>query len=188
MSPRHDTGANGDVTELLASAERFAKGRWRRDRRGVDTYVLRNGDESAELIASEETATALLDLLASAPAELAARDRELRRLRERIEDLEARQAETAAATTRAPKRREPATLEDTPLALVAPFHPSPQLVAAAKQDPLLALAVQATKAMQPDAKELERARLNAMSYAASRRDMDAFWSASKQRSVKTPKR
>ncbi len=75
-----------------------------------------------------------------------------------------------------------------PLALVAPFRPTPQVLAAAKRDPLLALAVQATKAMQPDAKELERARLIAMAFAVSRRDMDGFWAASKQRSAKAATR
>jgi hypothetical protein len=185
---RRGTESDGDTGELRAAAERFAKARWRRDRAGVDVYVLRDGDAPAELIASEDTARALFDVLASLPARLEARERELRRLQERIEDLEARETREAAAPANAGRARGPATLEDVPLALVAPFRPSPQTLADAKRDALLALAVQATKAMQPDAKELERARLNAMAYAASRRDMDAFWAASKQRSVKPPKR
>ena len=193
-----------DADGLRAAAARFAKTRWRRDRQGVHVYVLRDGEDGAQLIAREETAAALFEVLGSLPEQLEEREREVRRLQDRIEDLEARAGRDAgargghdtapragrdaAAVGRGDRGHGPATLENVPLALVAAFRPSPQTLAAAKRDPLLALAVQATKAMQPDAKELERARLNAMAYAASRGDMDAFWAASKQRSVKPPKR
>lgn len=77
------------------------------------------------------------------------------------------------------------TLENVPASLIAPFHPDARTLAAAKENPLVALAVQATKAMQPDASELERARLLAMAYAASTGDLERFWTARAQRSAKT---
>ncbi len=77
------------------------------------------------------------------------------------------------------------TLESVPASLIAPFHPDSRTLAAAKENPLVALAVQATKAMQPDASELERARLLAMAYAASTGDLERFWTARAQRSAKT---
>lgn len=197
MSPRrarHDE----DADELATTAARFARGRWRRDHDDAEVWTLRDGERGATLIASAETAAALLDALSAVPDELSERDREIRRLRERIEDLEARASEPAgkrgadktggARTAPDSARGAPATLENVPLALVAGFRPTAQMTAAAKKDPLLALAVQATKAVQPDASELDRARLVAMAYAASRGDLDAFWAASKQRSVKKAKR
>jgi len=65
--------------------------------------------------------------------------------------------------------------------LSAPFRVSPASVSAAKTDPLQALAVQVARAMGEDSKEIERARLIAMAFAATRGDMDAFWTARKQR-------
>ncbi len=67
--------------------------------------------------------------------------------------------------------------------MVAPFHPDQRTLASAKKDPLVALAVQASKAMQADASELERARLLAMAYAASTGDLERFWAARTQRSA-----
>jgi hypothetical protein len=52
---------------------------------------------------------------------------------------------------------------------------------AAQTDPLAALSVQVAKALQPDAKEIERARLIAMAFAASKGDLEAFWAARKMR-------
>jgi hypothetical protein len=78
-----------------------------------------------------------------------------------------------------------ATLESVPASLIAPFRPDARTLTAAKENPLVALAVQATKAMQPDASELERARLLAMAYAASTGDLERFWTARAQRSAKT---
>jgi len=75
-------------------------------------------------------------------------------------------------------------LENVPASLIAPFHPDARTLSAAKENPLVALAVQATKAMQPDASELERARLLAMAYAASTGDLERFWTARAQRSAK----
>ena len=52
---------------------------------------------------------------------------------------------------------------------------------AAQTDPLAALSVQVARALQPDARDIERARLIAMALAASRGDMDAFWTARRMR-------
>src|SRR6185436_10706352 len=65
--------------------------------------------------------------------------------------------------------------------LSAPFRVTGPAAAAARTEPLIALAVQVAKALDPQAKELERARLIAMAFAASRGDLDAFWAARKQR-------
>jgi hypothetical protein len=54
---------------------------------------------------------------------------------------------------------------------------------AAASDPLAALSVQVARALLPDAKEIERARLIAMAFAASRGQMDDFWSARKMRTA-----
>jgi hypothetical protein len=55
---------------------------------------------------------------------------------------------------------------------------------AAKDDPLVALAVQVAKALQSDAREVERARLIAMAFAAARGDTAGFWAARAQRGAK----
>ena len=68
--------------------------------------------------------------------------------------------------------------------LAAPFRVSGKASKAAQTDPLIALAVQASRALQPDAKEIERARLIAMSLAATNGDMEAFWAARRQRGSK----
>ena len=63
---------------------------------------------------------------------------------------------------------------------------------AAQTDPLVALSVQVARALQSDAKEIERARLIAMAFAASKGDLDSFWTARRMRAqstktAKTPK-
>ena len=70
------------------------------------------------------------------------------------------------------------------LALAAPFHVGPKEMKAAATDPLAALSVQVARALLPDAKEVERARLIAMAFAASRGQMDDFWAARKMRGGK----
>jgi hypothetical protein len=60
----------------------------------------------------------------------------------------------------------------------------PRVKAAAKKDPLMALAVQVAKATGENASELDRARLRAMATAVSRSDLDTFWAASTERSPK----
>ena len=71
--------------------------------------------------------------------------------------------------------------DDAVLALAAPFHVGPKEMKAAATDPLAALSVQVARALLPDAKEVERARLIAMAFAASRGQMDDFWAARKMR-------
>jgi hypothetical protein len=75
--------------------------------------------------------------------------------------------------------------DEAALSLAAPFRVGPKEMKAAQTDPLAALSVQVAKALQPDAKELERARLIAMAFAASKGDLDAFWAARKMRTQST---
>ena len=65
--------------------------------------------------------------------------------------------------------------------LSAPFNVSPRAIAAAKDDPLKALAVQVARALGEGAPDIERARLIAMALAASQGEMDRFWEARRQR-------
>ncbi len=65
--------------------------------------------------------------------------------------------------------------------LAAPFRVSAKAAAAARADPLAALAVQVAKALSPDATPVDRARLIAMAFAASQGDLEAFWAARRQR-------
>jgi hypothetical protein len=118
---------------------------------------------------------------------------EVRRLRARVQDLEAEVASRAREPRRAradEKRpaREPAggraqPAEDLASLLAAPFRVSPRTAAAAKDDPLAALAVQVARSLSEDAGDVERARLIAMAFAAAQGNMDAFWQARKQRSL-----
>jgi hypothetical protein len=65
--------------------------------------------------------------------------------------------------------------------LAAPFRVSAKAAAAARADPLAALAVQVAKALSPDASPVDRARLIAMAFAASQGDLETFWAARRQR-------
>jgi hypothetical protein len=65
--------------------------------------------------------------------------------------------------------------------LAAPFRVSAKAAAAARADPLAALAVQVAKALSADASPVDRARLIAMAFAASQGDLEAFWAARRQR-------
>lgn len=118
---------------------------------------------------------------------------EVRRLRARVRDLETEEARRAREPRRAAadEKREareagagkaqPA--EDLASLLAAPFRVSPRTAAAAKDDPLAALAVQVARSLSEDAGEVERARLIAMAFAAAQGNMEAFWQARKQRSL-----
>jgi hypothetical protein len=148
--------------------------------------TLGRGDDAVRLYARHDVAAALLALLDALPRALARAHEEAGDLRDQLERARARL--DAEAAPRAPGRPTPdpkatATLENVPVALVAPFRPTPRALAAAKSDPLIALAVQATKAMQPEANDVERARLLAMAFAASQGDMERFWAARRQRSA-----
>jgi hypothetical protein len=65
--------------------------------------------------------------------------------------------------------------------LSAPFNVSPKAAAAAKSDPLAALAVQVARALGEGAADIERARLIAMALAATQGEMERFWEARRQR-------
>jgi hypothetical protein len=116
---------------------------------------------------------------------------EVRRLRGRVQDMEveetrrekeARRGKPADKEKEKPARAaEPA--EDLASLLAAPFRVSPRTAAAAKDDPLAALAVQVARSMSDDAGDVERARLIAMAFAAAQGNMDAFWQARRQRSL-----
>ncbi len=71
--------------------------------------------------------------------------------------------------------------EDAGALLAAPFRVSARAAAAARIEPLSALAVQVAKALSPDASPVERARLIAMAFAASQGDLESFWAARRQR-------
>lgn len=118
---------------------------------------------------------------------------EVRRLRGRVEQMEADEARRAREPRRGkadakPASREaeaarPRPAEDLASLLAAPFRVSPRTAAAAKDDPLAALAVQVARSLSEDAGEVERARLIAMAFAAAQGNMDAFWQARRQRSL-----
>lgn len=117
---------------------------------------------------------------------------EVRRLRARVHDLEAeesrreREPRPAKAQAKGEARQEAAKgqpSEDLASLLAAPFRVSPRAAAAAKDDPLAALAVQVARSLSEDAGDVERARLIAMAFAAAQGNMDAFWQARKQRSL-----
>lgn len=107
---------------------------------------------------------------------------EVRRLRQEVADLEARQERQAAR----PAPQEPAPppvemLDDLGSLLSAAFRVSPRAASAARTEPLAALAVQVAKAVADDAPDKEKARLIAMAFAASEGDLDAFWEARRSR-------
>jgi hypothetical protein len=117
---------------------------------------------------------------------------EVRRLRGRVQEMEeeesrrAREARRGKADAKAedrPPREVPAPAEDLASLLAAPFRVSPRAAAAAKDDPLAALAVQVARSLADDASEVDRARLIAMAFAAVQGNMEAFWQARKQRSL-----
>lgn len=116
---------------------------------------------------------------------------EVRRLRARVQDLEAEEARRSrgSRSDKAPADKGPAPerkaqpAEDLASLLSAPFRVSSRTAAAAKDDPLAALAVQVARSLSQEAGEVERARLIAMAFAAAEGNMEAFWQARRQRSL-----
>jgi hypothetical protein len=110
---------------------------------------------------------------------------EVRRLRRELEATREDAKRAAARPVPAPmKPSEPApAMDELASLLAAPFRVSSEATSAAKDDPLVALAVQVARGLAEDASELDRARLLAMAFAASERDMDAFWEARRRRAV-----
>lgn len=180
------TRSSDDVERRL---DALARRRWSTPEAGFSKLTVGSGDGEITVYARPDAAAALLDTLTAAADALHDARAEATALRARVEKLEARAPVRAApAPTRQHQEdaRQPSArmaLADVPAALVAPFHPSARTLASAKKDPLVALAVQASKAMLSDASELERARLLAMAYAASTADLERFWSARAQRSA-----
>jgi hypothetical protein len=179
-----------ELTDLAARAEAAPAGSWRRQEgEGLAHFTLRRGPGEGELhlYAPAETGEAATRLLEAARADLPRLVAEVRRLREEVDALQSEQkARPVAASAAAPARRAAEAMEiddDAPLALAAPFHVGPKEMKAAATDPLAALSVQVARALLPDAKEIERARLIAMAFAATRGQMDDFWAARKMRSA-----
>jgi hypothetical protein len=143
-------------------------------------------EAEAKRVAS--SAKGLADSLGQALPRL---QKDLRAARAEAETLRAaldKQKETRAKTARqappARASRNEAPDEDAEAAgalLAAPFRVSAKAAAAARADPLAALAVQVAKALSPDASPVDRARLIAMAFAASQGDLETFWAARRQR-------
>lgn len=174
-------------------------GTWRRDddQEALQRWVLRTGGDRHEIWTDAATAEKLFAMLASLPRAVERLERERDRLDAEVERVTAsRDALTKSARADAGKsgpvltavpssKTSGGALADVPLSMIGTFRvDDPRIKAAAKKDPLMALAVQVAKATAPDASELEQARLRAMATAASRGDLETFWSASTERSKK----
>jgi hypothetical protein len=111
----------------------------------------------------------------------------VRRLRREIEaarEEAAQQGQKDKATAARPAAADPdkrGAAEALGSLLSAPFNVSPKAAAAARSDPLAALAVQVARALGEGAPDIERARLIAMALAATQGDMERFWEARRQR-------
>ena len=184
--PRGGRLDDGDLDEILKGASPVGEVGWRHQPGPLDVFVLRGNDETVHLYAAPARGQAILDALESAREDLPRLVAEVRRLRAEVEEERRKRADPAAPPAAAP-RRVPLDIEiaeDAPLSLAAPFRVGPREMKAAKDDPLVALAVQVAKALQPDAKDIERARLIAMAFAAARGDTAGFWASRQQRSTK----
>lgn len=173
-------------------------GTWRRDddQEALQRWVLRTGGNRHEIWTDAGTAEKLFAMLESLPRAVERLERERDRLAAEVERVTASRDALAkgardAARTRPALAAVPSTktgggsLADVPLSMIGTFRvDDPRIKAAAKKDPLMALAVQVAKATAADASDLEQARLRAMATAASRGDLDTFWSASTERSKK----
>jgi hypothetical protein len=185
---------HSELQDLDARAEAAPSGSWRRhEGGGLDHFTLRRGqgESDVHLYAPPDVGEVVTRLLEAARADLPRLVAEVRRLREEVDTLQAerdaRPAAKAPARAAAGSPRVTAASmeidEDAPLALAAPFHVGPKEMKAAQTDPLAALSVQVARALLPDAKEIERARLIAMAFAATRGQMEDFWSARKMRTA-----
>ena len=183
---------HSELEDLAARAAAAPSGTWRKQEGGaLDHFTLRGAAGTADLhlYAPAETGEAVPRLLEAARADLPRLLAEVQRLRAEVEALQSERDRRAEKPAAAPPRRSAAEAlemdDDAALALAAPFHVGPKEMKAAASDPLAALAVQVARALLPDAKEVERARLIAMAFAASRGQMDDFWAARKMRGGKT---
>ena len=188
----HRPPTHSELEDLAACAAAAPSGTWRKQEGGrLDHITLRGGPGTGDLhlYAPAEAGAAITRLLDAARADMPRLVVEVQRLRAEVEALQSEQARRAEKPAAAPGPRRPA-MEDIELddygalALAAPFHVGPKEMKAAASDPLAALSVQVARALLPDAKEVERARLIAMAFAASRGQMDDFWAARKMRGGK----
>jgi hypothetical protein len=181
--------SDDELQAILERAARLGDRGWRQQpEAGLGVFTLRaaDADDAVHLYAPQDKGRAIVETLESARQDLPRLAEEVRRLRE-----EADRARAAARSRPAEKGERPpappraaeafAVDDDSALSLAAPFRVGPKEMKAAQTDPLAALSVQVAKALQPDAKEIERARLIAMAFAASKGDLDAFWAARKMR-------
>jgi len=186
----HRPPTHSELEDLIAHASAAPTGTWRKqDGGGLDHFILRgvSGTGDLHLYAPAEAGAAVTRLLDAARADMPRLVAEVQRLRAEVEALQSEQARRAEKPAAASAPRPTAALEiedDAPLAMAAPFHVGPKEMKAAASDPLAALAVQVARALLPDAREVERARLIAMAFAATRGHMDDFWAARKMRGGK----
>jgi hypothetical protein len=182
-----------ELEAILERAARLGDRGWRQQpEAGLGVFTLRvaDADDAVHLYASADKGRAIVETLESARQDLPRLAEEVRRLRLEADSARATAREAARARpaekdvrTAAPPRAAEAFAmdDDAALSLAAPFRVGPKEMKSAQTNPLAALSVQVAKALQPDAKEIERARLIAMAFAASKGDLDAFWSARKMR-------
>ena len=184
-----------ELQAVLARAARLGDRGWRQQPdAALGLFSLRTADaeDVVHLYAPEEKGRAIVEILESARQDLPRLAEEVRRLREEIDAARAaaRDASRARPAEKAEKDERPSPAraaeafamdDDSALSLAAPFRVGPKETKAAQTDPLVALSVQVARALQPDAKEIERARLIAMAFAASKGDLDAFWAARRMR-------
>lgn len=182
-----------ELQALLARAARLGDRGWRQQpEAGLGVFTLRapDADDVVHLYAPGDRGRAIVEALEAARQDVPRLAEEVKRLREQVDSARAAARDAARARPAADKDERPAAprapetfpLDDeSALGLAAPFRVGPKEMKAAQTDPLAALSVQVAKALQPDAKEIERARLIAMALAASRGDLDAFWAARRMR-------
>lgn len=189
MPTRPPTAA--ELQDLAARAAAAPAGAWRKqDGDALDHFTLRGASSGGDLhlYATPPAGEAVTRLLEAARADLPRLVDEVRRLRAEVDALQSEARRPAKAAPEAAPRARAAEVQEiddeAPLALAAPFHVGPKEMKAAATDPLAALAVQVARALLPDAKEVERARLIAMAFAATRGHLDDFWAARKMRGGK----
>jgi hypothetical protein len=196
MSPSRPP-TDDELDAMIARAARLGDRGWRAQPGiGLGLFAQRaaDADDVVHLYAPEEKGRAIVEALEAARQDVPRLAEEVKRLREEIEAArvsarEARAARPAEKSERPASPRAPEAMaidDEAALGLAAPFRVGPKEAKAAQTDPLVALAVQVARALQPDAKEVERARLIAMAFAAAKGDLDAFWSARKMRTTKAP--
>jgi hypothetical protein len=190
MAARRDPDLPADLAALT--------GDWQREDAALEQWTLRSGDRPVRFAADRASGNAITRGLAVVPELVAKLQNKNAALAAEIDQLHAAldaakrrpaappTAAVVKAATPPPKATKPelTSLEHVPLAMIGGFTLTPKLKAAAKKDPLVALAVQVDKAMSPDASDLDRARLVAMANAIARGDLATFWSASTERSKK----